>query len=140
MRTATILVTLAFAPAVAPAQHTMHWSWTASDTGNGDGVISPGESALLSLYAEWGGPDAIGFAGSLFDVLGTELWATGGLAVEAWNGAVVSLGDPVPQGNNDILAISAFQLPPFFNDGFDLATRCGCSRCGGTRLGTHPAS
>ncbi len=115
----TMTIALACAAPIAAAQHAMHWWWTVGDTGDGDGVIAPGESVLLSLHAEWGGAGAIGFAGSLFDVLGTELWATGGLGVEAWNDALLSLGDLTPQGNNDILAIDAFQQPPFFNDGFD---------------------
>jgi len=110
---------LACSAGCAAAQHTMQWRWTVGDTGDGDGVITPGESALLALHARCGGEDAVGFAGSVFDVLGEALWATGGLSVEAWNDALLSLGDLTPQANNDILAIDAFQQPPHFNAGFD---------------------
>lgn len=47
----TALIAVAGMAAVASAQ-TMTISWTVSDTGNGDGIIEPGESALLTMSAD----------------------------------------------------------------------------------------
>ncbi|HRQ73654.1 MAG TPA: hypothetical protein PLU35_11555 [Phycisphaerales bacterium] len=101
----------------AQAQYTMDWSWTVSDTGNEDGIIEPGEHALLTLMAEWGGPPPIWYAASFFDIVGISGWEDGTLLVADGNDELGKLTneDGVPQSNNDILAIDTFQLPKFFN-------------------------
>jgi MYXO-CTERM domain-containing protein len=108
------LIAVAGIAAVASAQ-TMTYSWSVSDTGNGDGMIEPGESALLTLSASMDPAPAVGFAGSIYDILGTSNWATG--SVDSYENLVDSLatGPGTLGGNNDITGIEAFQLPPFFN-------------------------
>ncbi|MCL4741263.1 MAG: hypothetical protein KJZ54_03580 [Phycisphaerales bacterium] len=79
MRAAPIII-LAATTAAASAQ-VATWYWTVSDTGNGDGVIGPGESALLSLWVAFdprqdqpgGGVAAAG----PYDTLGEGGWASG---------------------------------------------------------------
>jgi hypothetical protein len=113
----TALIVLAGIAGAASAQNIMTMSWSVGDTGNNDGIIEPGESALLTLSATMN-PGRTGYAGSIFDVIGVGNWATG--SVDSYTNLVDSLatGPGDLQGNNDITGIESFQLPPFFNPSF----------------------
>ena len=112
----TALIAVAGMAAVASAQ-TMTISWMVTDSGNNDGVIEPGETAALTMYASMD-PGATGFAGSIYDILGTGNWDTG--TVDANINFLASLSDDGQlQGNNDITDIESFQLPPLFNPDFN---------------------
>ena len=121
MRSFHALIVVFCAAAAAPGQYTMEWVWQVSDTGNGDGVIQPGEHAVLRLYAGMSGPSVVGYAGSIFDIIGAGNWDQGTILVADLNENLCSLG--ICAGyrfpNNDIRWIDSFQLPPFFNPGFD---------------------
>jgi hypothetical protein len=111
------LIAVAGIAAAASAQGTITYSWSVSDTGNGDGIIEPGESALLVMTGTMN-PGATGFAGSIFDIRGVSNWDTG--TVDSYENMLNALTDDGQlQGNNDILVIEAFQLPPLFNPNFD---------------------
>ena len=118
MNLASMTLVAGLAAAAAAQNGTITYNWTVSDTGDGNGIILPGESALLSLWA-WMDPGATGFAGSIYDIKGFLNWDTG--TVESAMNLVDTLGTGPGdwQGNNDILGIEAFQLPPFFNPDFD---------------------
>ena len=107
-------------PAIAAAalgQGTMTFSWTTDDTGDGDGVIAPGESAVLTLWAEWD-PRQIGYAGTIFDIIGNSDWQLG--TISSYENLVDSLGTGpgTLHAANSITGIQSFQLPPFFNPQF----------------------
>lgn len=117
----TALVLLA-GLASAAAADVMTFDWTVGDTGNNDGVIEPGESAMLTLWVAMD-PDQSGngggYAGSIFGIFGTGNWGTG--SVDSYANLVDSLGNGpgTLQGNNDILGVDSFQLPSDFNNSFD---------------------
>ncbi|GIK19244.1 MAG: PEP-CTERM sorting domain-containing protein [Leptolyngbya sp. PLA2] len=119
-RTITAAAAAVCSAGIAYAQYTMDWRWTVSDTGNEDGIIEPGEHALLALLAAWDGPPPVYYAGSVFEILGVSGWNKGTLLVADGNDTFGQLTneDGVPQPNNDILAIDTFQLPRFFNPQF----------------------
>ncbi len=111
----TALIVVAGMAAVASAQ-TMTISWMVSDTGNGDGIIEPGESAMLSMWAAMD-PGATGFAGSIYDIIGTANFDTG--TVDVFDNLLDALTDDgTLGGNNDITGVESFQLPPLFNGEF----------------------
>jgi hypothetical protein len=110
------LIALAGLAAAASAQ-TLTYSWSVGDTGNNDGIITNGESALLTLTGTMD-PGATGFAGSIYEIIGQSNWDTG--TVDSFENMLDDLTGPgVLQGNNDITAIESFQLPPLFNPNFD---------------------
>ena len=102
--------------ATAAAQEATY-SWQVTDTGNGDGIIEPGEDALLTLWGEMS-PQEVGFGASYFQIIGLSLWETG---------TVVSYDNLLDEYTDDgtlladgtITDIDAFQMPPFFNPEFD---------------------
>jgi len=109
------LIAVAGIAAAASAQ-TITYSWTVSDTGNGDGIIEPGESALLTMSARMD-PAAAGFAGSIYDIIGGANWDTG--SVDSYVNRLNELTDNgALQANGDILLIESFQLPSAFNGNF----------------------
>ncbi len=111
----TALIVVAGMAAVASAQ-TMTISWMVSDTGNGDGIIEPGESALLSMWASMD-PGATGFAGSIYDIMGTGNFDTG--TVDVFDNLLDALTDDGTLGaGNNITGVESFQLPPAFNGDF----------------------
>lgn len=112
---------LACCGGLAHAQYTLDWYWEVSDTGNGDGIVEPGEHALLVLLARTDGPPPVYYCASAFEIIGTAGWSGGTLVVADGNDTLGQMTneDGVPQANNDILAIDAFQQPPHFNAGFD---------------------
>ena len=118
MKIASFIVVAGIA-AAAGAQ-TMTYNWSVTDDGNGDGVIEPGESAMLTLSAamdpDQSGTDG-GFAGSIYEILGGTNWDTGTLA--AHNNLLNALTDDGTLVGNDITNIESFQLPLFFNPFFD---------------------
>jgi hypothetical protein len=117
MKLALSMTVVAGFAAAAAAQGTLTYSWAVSDTGNGDGLIEPGESALLTMTGAMD-PGATGFAGSIFDIKGVSNWDTG--SVDAYENMLDALTGPgALQANNDITGIEAFQLPPLFNPNFD---------------------
>ncbi len=96
---------------------TMSYHWSVSDTGDGDGIVEPGESALVTMWAAMS-PGRTGFAGSIYDILGGSNWTTG--TVVSYDNRLDALTDDGQlQNNGDILHIEGFQLPPAFNVGFD---------------------
>ncbi len=115
-RTLTALTALSLST-TAMAQGTMTFSWTARDTGNNDGVVGPGESLVVTLWASMD-PMQVGFAGSTFDIAGNDEWQNG--TIESYDNFFDALTDDGQlQGDNSITNIEAFQLPPFFNPDFD---------------------
>lgn len=104
------------AAGVASAQGVMTITWSASDTGNGDGIVEPGESAIMTMWAEMS-PAATGFAGSIYDLNGDALWQAG--TVDAYENLLGELTDDgTLNGDNSITNIESFQLPPAFNGNF----------------------
>ena len=109
------LIAVAGIAAAASAQ-TLTYSWSVSDTGNGDGVIEPGESALLIMSGTMS-PNAAGFAGSIYDIIGGANWDTG--SVDSYVNRLNELTDDgALQANGDILLIESFQLPSAFNGNY----------------------
>ena len=122
MKTTAILVVAGLAAAASADVMTM--SWTVSDTGNGDGIITAGEDALLTMYATMDvdhSGNGGGYAGSIFDILGVSNWDTG--TVTSYINLVDSLGNGpgTLAGNGDITGVDSFQLPFDFNNSFDNA-------------------
>jgi hypothetical protein len=116
MKSAAFITCLCAAAGFASAQ-VMTLTWEASDTGNGDGVVEPGESAVMTLWAEMV-PGATGFAGSIYDLSGDAMWQAG--TVVDYDNLLDSLTDDGQlQGDNSITNIESFQLPPLFNPNFD---------------------
>jgi len=94
VRTAAPILILAATTAAAHAQ-VATWYWTVSDTGDGDGLIEPGESALLTLWMgfdprqdQYGG--GVAWAGP-YNILGDAAWESG--AVEARENRLGLFGD-----------------------------------------------
>lgn len=119
MRPAILLLLLSVSGARADIAT---WFWAVTDTGNGDGVIEPGESALLTLgtaldppQPQYGG--MFGQSGP-YDILGNPPW-TGG-RVEAFENLLDwGSGDGLLDAENSIRDIENFQYPAAFGDGFD---------------------
>ncbi|MBK7405420.1 MAG: PEP-CTERM sorting domain-containing protein [Phycisphaerales bacterium] len=112
----TALIVVAGIAAVASAGD-MNIYWTVGDTGNNDGVIDAGESAVLNMYAEMV-PGATGFAGSIYNIGGDAEWAAGNL--DSYNNLLDALtNDGTAGANNSVNSIESFQLPPLFNPNFD---------------------
>ncbi|MBK7405423.1 MAG: PEP-CTERM sorting domain-containing protein [Phycisphaerales bacterium] len=110
------LIALAGLAAAASAQ-TLTYSWTVGDTGNNDGFIDVGESAVLTLWGSMD-PGATGFAGSIYDIVGDSEWSAG--TVDSYTNMLKALTDDgAMQGDNSITGIESFQLPPLFNPNFD---------------------
>ncbi len=118
MRAAPIVI-LAATAAVASAQ-VATWYWTVSDTGNGNGLIEPGESAVLTLWLAFeprqdqlgGGFAQAGF----YDILGNSAWAEGHVE-ERTQLLPYSTSDGVLDEENNILGLDHFQFPWVF-DGY----------------------
>ncbi len=112
---------MAVSACVAEAQ-VATWYWTVSDTGNGDGLVEPGESALLTLWVgfnprqdqagggfAWAGP---------YDVVGNDTWAWG--TVEQRLNLLDGHGgydNGTLDDDNSIRAIQHAQLPDLFQQG-----------------------
>lgn len=102
----------------AMAQGTIAYAWSINDSGGSDYLYS-GESVLnFKLYAIMD-PEQVGFAGSIFEIRGGHEFGTAGTIARHENLMGDLTGDGQLQGNNDILGIDAFQLPPLFNSGFN---------------------
>lgn len=93
-------------------------TWDITDTGDADGVITPGESAVLTMFAEMD-PMQVGFAGAIYGIGGDADWQAG--AIGSYQNLVDSLntGPGTLGAGNFITNIQNFQLPPFFNPNFD---------------------
>ena len=107
------LIAVAGIAAAASAQ-TITYSWTVSDT-----ELSPGESAVLTLWATMDPMPAVGFAGSIYDIMGGANWDTGTISGATNLVDSLATGPGTFEANNDITGIEAFQLPPFFNPSYD---------------------
>jgi hypothetical protein len=90
------------------------FSWTAADTGNGDGVLQPGESAVLTLWALMD-PRPTAFGWSIYDIAGDGAWQSRG-TIDRYENPVdhLAVGPGELHADNSITGIEAFQLPPFF--------------------------
>lgn len=98
-------------------QGVVFYGWDVSDTGNGDGVIEPGESMVATLYATID-PPQVGFAGSIYEIGGNDVWQAG--TVDVHDNLLDSLTDDGQlQADNSVTNIESFQLPPLFNPAFD---------------------
>jgi len=111
-----LAVAIVGAAACAASAQTMTYFWTVT-TDDGDTDVTPGETAYLLLWAHMD-PQAVGFAGSIFDVLGGPNWDTGEITCYGSLLDVIGDMDGRLQANNDILSIECFQLPPLFNPYF----------------------
>lgn len=108
--------------ASASAQNIATWYWTVSDTGNGDGLVEPGESALLELFCAFEPPPPPegGYAGptTYYDIVGDDGWKGGTIDwFDDYFCDGVYCGEVQP--NNDIAGMVSYQLPPHFNPFFD---------------------
>ena len=112
----TGLAVIALTGAAALGQETMTFSWTAEDTGNGDGVLQPGESAVLTLWA-FMDPRPTAFGWSIYDIAGDGAWQSRG-TIDRYENLVddLGIGPGELHADNSITDIEAFQLPPFFGD------------------------
>lgn len=106
---------------VASAQNVGDWSWVVTDTGDGDGLVEPGESVLLTLLLAFDPPQPQEGGGlgttEFYDLLGNAAWEQG--TIDQWEGFLCHLidcGDVQP--NNDILGIRNSQSPLLFNNEF----------------------
>jgi hypothetical protein len=115
MRATVLAGVVALAAAGAAWGQTITYFWTVT-TDDGDADVKIGEQAYLSLWGHMD-PEAVGFAGSIYDIRGIQNWDTG--EVESHTNLLYSIGGDYVQPNNDILFIEAFQLPPSFNPNFD---------------------
>lgn len=108
------LVIAPLAAAAAMGQGTMTFSWTASDTGNGDGIVEPGESAVVTLWA-FMDPEAVMFAAAYYDIAGDEAWQ-GRVSIDRFTCLIddLGVGPGELQGDNRITGIENFQFPPFW--------------------------
>ncbi|HRQ73511.1 MAG TPA: PEP-CTERM sorting domain-containing protein [Phycisphaerales bacterium] len=120
MKRALAVFALAGIAGAASAQSTIHWYWVVGDTGNNDGVISPGENATLNLYAQFSDP-GLHYGGSILDIIGSGNLDTGTYVSRGANPKLKALsdGDGILQPNNDIKTADTFQLPEFFNPNID---------------------
>jgi len=120
MKRALAVFALAGIAGAASAQSTIHWYWVVGDTGNNDGVISPGENATLNLFAQFSAP-GLHYGGSILDIIGSGNLDTGTYVSHGANPKLKQLsnGDGNLQANNDILTADTFQLPEFFNPNID---------------------
>jgi len=108
------------APACDAIAQVATWYWIVTDTGNGDGLIEPGESALLTLWVAFeprqdqlgGGLAQAGF----YDILGNSAWAQGHVE-ETIQRLPYSTSDGKLDDANNILGIDHFQFPGVF-DGY----------------------
>lgn len=124
MKATAILVACGLAAAAA-ARGTVEYCFMASDTGNGDGTLEPGEAAVITLVATVD-PDQSanggGFAGSIFDVVGVTNWDTGRVTDFQFVGDFADMSIPGEvQANNDITGIETFRLPSAFDPDFDFS-------------------
>ena len=100
----------------ARAQDEITYRWVVSDTGNGNGIVEPGEAAVLTLVGEMA-PQAFGFGATFFDMLGGVDWNTG--LILSFENLFNEYTDDGELVGGDILNIEPFQLPLFFNEDFD---------------------
>jgi len=114
------IIALAAAVGAAGTSTAQPLYWTLSDNGNRDGIIdtSLGEFATLSIWAHCTVP-AVGFAESHYSIAGDANWQTNGAITGYFHNP--NLGPKVGtlSSDNSITGIESYQLPPFYNSGFD---------------------
>ncbi len=108
------LVLIATAAATSVAQ-TITYSWDINDTGSDTFLYSGEEVINFKLYALME-PGQVGFARSMYEILGGGDYAGAGEVVSYQNYLSALTDDGDLQDNNDILDIDSFQLPPFFGE------------------------
>ncbi|MBK7405419.1 MAG: hypothetical protein IPJ41_12500 [Phycisphaerales bacterium] len=113
------LVAFSLLTGVASAQvASLHWEF---DDPNGNGTLLTGQQGTFTLMAgmDRQGTPFTGFAGTIYDITAVgDCWAMG--TVNSSTNFLSSLTDDgTLQGNNDILGVESFQLPPLFNPDFD---------------------
>ena len=110
MKLATLIAVAGIA-GVASAQ-TMTMNWTLSDDGDGDGILTPGETGIATMWATMD-PGTTGFAGSIYN------FNTDGAGAYAFDNLLDALTDDgTDDGMGNVTNIESFQLPPFFNPEF----------------------
>lgn len=118
VRNVCALLALAGTAAIASAQYTMHWYWT------GPATLDPSNpTGTYTLWASYGtdGSPLVGFAGSIFDVNAGCGDCDGFISNGMGNPKLGELSNVngTQTGPEDIVLIDSFQLPPFFNAGYD---------------------
>jgi hypothetical protein len=117
------IILLALGAAVARAD-VATWFWTVSDTGNGDGVIEPGESARITLWA--GFDPRHDYSGGFseagpYTISGDAAWSAG--IVEEYRNLLDpehAFGDGTLDGaTNAIAGVHHFQWSPGIGDQFN---------------------
>jgi hypothetical protein len=104
---------------MASAQGTMTMTWSGGDTGNNNGVVEPGESAVMTMWASMDPTPAVGFAGAIYDIGGDADWGAGTIVDYVNLVDTLATGPGTLGGGNAITGIESFQLPPFFNAEYD---------------------
>lgn len=110
---------LAVAAAAWPAlaQGTITYFWDINDTGS-DFYPYMGEPVInFKLYALM--DPAAGFARSIYDIVGNDDFAAGGIVTLYDNKLDALTDDGQLQANNDVTGIESFQLPKLFNQDYD---------------------
>jgi hypothetical protein len=132
----TGLAVIVLTGAAAFGQGTMTFSWTTADTGNGDAVLQPGESAVLTLWAGME-PEVVGFAGSIFDIVGNADWQLG--TISGYENLVDSLdtGPGTLHGDNSITGSRAFSCPRSSTPSSATTTRWRSTGWSGRRRSTR---
>ncbi len=98
---------------LAQGQGTMTYFWDINDTGSNTFLYSGEEIINFKLYALME-PEQIAFAGSRYEILGGDAYASAGV-VTLYDNKLADLTDEGElQDNNDILDIEAFQMPPLY--------------------------
>ena len=132
LRNSAVLL-LATTSAPAASAQVATWFWTVSDTGNGDGIIEPDESALLTLWMAFDPPNhGFSLAGP-YDIVGDDAWMDGVIRdadrTKRWPdggfdnllffdvGANLGFGDL--QADNSITGIEHFQLSEFMGPNYN---------------------
>ncbi len=97
----------------AQAQDTITYYWDINDTGSDTFLYSGEEVINFKMYALME-PEQIAFAGSGYEILGGDAYASAGV-VTLYDNKLADLTDEGElQDNNDILDIESFQMPPLF--------------------------
>lgn len=121
---ATASMTIVAISSCSAAAQVATWYWTVSDTGNGDGLIQFGESAVLTLWAgfdprqdQTGG----GFAGTdRYDIEGSSAWGHGDVDERA---NLLDFAGHFDAGEldeaNNIRGIEHYQLPKTYGVPFN---------------------
>lgn len=131
-KTALSIAAIAGLAASASAQNSINWSWDVQVNGADVDellpiVVATGDNVSVSLSSTWA-PPGTGFAGSIFAITGTGdlgIMFNGSINIDQNSGLGRNPALSALSGDNGVVMadridqIDTFQLPPFFNPGFD---------------------